>query len=76
MSEQQNQVAITPPTTRNREEWKAYWRAQGYTYLDPSLGEIAWRTEPEIDDKRKQFLTERRDAGFDIGQRAYPFKDI
>ena len=38
------------PITNARGGWRKYWRAQGQE----------WRTEPEIDDLRQQFLDERR----------------
>jgi hypothetical protein len=55
MSEQENgQISTLPrPTTDNREEWIAYWWRQGQP----------WRTEPEIDTKRQEYLDERCVAG-------------
>jgi len=68
MSEQQqNQVAsLQRPTADDREEWKAFWTAQG----------MLWRTEPEVAEERRQFLAERRSTQPNIQQGIYPFKDI
>ena len=68
MSEQDtNQVStLQRPTTNNQEDWKAYWQQQ----------EQPWRTEPEIDSERKQYLAERRAVVPDIEKCVYPFKDI
>ncbi len=54
------------PTTDDKEVWKAYWKAQGQH----------WRTEPEIDEERQKFLTERRAIVPDIEQGIYPFREI
>ena len=54
------------PTNDDKEAWKAYWEAQGQS----------WRTEPEIDTERQEFLTERRNIIPNIEQGIYPFKDI
>lgn len=35
-----------------------------------------WRTEPEIDDERQQFLAHRRATPANIEQGIYPFKDV
>jgi uncharacterized protein YjbI with pentapeptide repeats len=53
------------PTSDDREAWKAYWKALG----------MPWRTEPEIDDERQWFLTERREVMPDIETETYPFRD-
>src|SRR5947209_7411482 len=68
MSEQDNgQVTILKyPTTDKREDWKAYWEAQGQP----------WRTEPEINNERQKYLDERRNIRPDIEQGIYPFKDV
>jgi hypothetical protein len=51
MSEQESQTAIPQrPTTDDRDEWKAYWMAQG----------MPWRTEPEIDEERQRQLNSCR----------------
>lgn len=49
-----------------RAAWKRYWKAQGQT----------WRTEPEIDEVRQQFLIKRRAIVPDLDEGIYPFKDI
>ncbi len=68
MSEQDGtQFTTLPrPTNGDKERWKAYWKAQGQE----------WRTEPEIDDERQKYLTERRNIKPDIEKGIYPFKDI
>lgn len=54
------------PVNDDKEVWKAYWKAQCQS----------WRTEPEIDLKRQQYLVERHSITPDIEQGIYPFKDI
>ena len=49
--------------------WKAmkqYWKERGQP----------WRTEPEIDEERQKFLSERRSITPNSQQGIYPFKDI
>ncbi len=66
MSEQENQTTMHQrPTTDDRAEWKAFWAAQG----------MPWRTEPEIDEERQQYLTERRNVQGDIARNICPFRD-
>ena len=61
------QVAtLQRPARNDLKAWQAYWEAQGQL----------WRTEPEIDDGRKKYLTERRSITPDIELGIYPFKDI
>jgi uncharacterized protein YjbI with pentapeptide repeats len=55
-----------PTSNDDRAGWKAYWQAQG----------MPWRTEPEIEEDRQQFLAERRAVQPDIEKAIYPFKDI
>ncbi len=68
MNEQDNlQVqAISHPSRDDRAGWQAYWQQQGQL----------WRSEPEIDDERQQYLAERRAITPDVRQGIYPFKDI
>jgi uncharacterized protein YjbI with pentapeptide repeats len=68
MSEQDGRQASTlqPPSTKDSEAWKAYWKAQ----------DQPWRTEPEIDKERQEELAERRTITPDIEKRIYPFKDM
>src|ERR1700730_672885 len=68
MSDQDNEQAATlqRPTTNDPEAWKTYWKAQGWL----------WRTEPEIDAERLNYLAERRAIVPDIEEGIYPFKDI
>lgn len=47
-------------------DWVAHWQAQGQS----------WRTEPEIDADRQQFLAQRRAVTVDIITGRYPFKDV
>jgi uncharacterized protein YjbI with pentapeptide repeats len=60
------EVALLRPDFDDLEGWSAYWTAQGQP----------WRTEPEIDSDRQQFLEARRAMLPDIKQGIYPFKDI
>jgi len=53
------------PNTNDPDAWKAYWRERGWP----------WRTEPEIHDKRQQYLAERRAIKADIEKGIYPFKN-
>ncbi len=55
-----------PTSNDDQEAWKAYWKAQG----------MPWRTKPEIDGERQQYLTERKGIQPDVDQGTYPFKDI
>jgi uncharacterized protein YjbI with pentapeptide repeats len=59
-------LAPTHPTRDDRDEWKAYWKAQ----------DQLWRTEPEIDDERQTYLAQCRAIMPNIEQGIYPFKDI
>src|SRR5712691_11064840 len=54
------------PSNDDTEAWKAYWKAQGQE----------WRTEPEIDKERQNYLAERRGITPDIKRGIYPFKDV
>ena len=54
------------PVTSNRDEWKAYWIALGQS----------WRTEPEINIERQQYLAKQRSITPDIQQAIFPFKDV
>lgn len=60
---QHNEERLTPD---GFETWNAYWAAQG----------MPWRTEPEIDADRQQYLAERRTIQPDIEHRIYPFVGI
>src|SRR2546421_4787418 len=68
MSDQDGrQAAAAPrPSPEDTEGWKAYWQAQ----------DQPWRTEPEIDMKRQEELTQRRAVVPDIEKGIYPFKDV
>src|SRR5438876_1110135 len=54
------------PTSRTPEEWRTYWKSQGQP----------WRTEPEIDRTRQEYLAKLRRITPDIAQGIYPLKDI
>src|SRR5258708_1232226 len=54
------------PTTDDRKEWGAFWQQKGQS----------WRTEPEIDNERQTYLTDRRSIVPDVELGMYPFKDI
>lgn len=54
------------PATHDLQGWHDYWQAQHYL----------WRTEPEIDDARKEFLAGCRAVRPDVKQGIYPFKDV
>jgi uncharacterized protein YjbI with pentapeptide repeats len=63
-----NQLVERPlhPPAADREAWRAYWKARGQP----------WRTEPEIDAQRQEYLAGRRTISPDIEHGIYPFKDI
>ena len=54
------------PAIGDRDAWTAHWKAHGQP----------WRSEPEIDATRQQYLTEHRAIPPDIKQGIYPFKDV
>ncbi len=54
------------PAPDDHDAWRAYWKEQGQP----------WRTEPEIDEKRQEYLAERRIVPPDIEHGIYPFKDV
>ncbi len=58
--------ALPQPSSNDRAGWQAYWQQQGQL----------WRSEPEIDSERQQYLAECRAMKPDIRQGIYPFKDI
>ncbi len=58
--------SIPYPTTEDRAIWQEYWTAQGQS----------WRTEPEIDEKRRSFLADRLTITPDIQRNIYPFFGI
>lgn len=66
MSEQDGTQATQAQTINDRESWKTHWAAQGQP----------WRTEPEIDAQRQQYLADHLTITPDIKQGIYPFKDI
>src|SRR5579859_5570891 len=54
------------PSIDNYRAWSTYWEKQGYP----------WRTEPEIDKERQEYLAWRRSTLPDIECGSYPFKDV
>jgi hypothetical protein len=52
--------------TKDRTEWIYYWQVIGQP----------WRTEPEIDTVRQEYLAQRRAIVPSIEQSIYPFKEI
>ena len=63
-----DQEAPSPqrPSIHDRQAWPEYWQKLGQPV----------RTEPEIDEKRQQFLAKRLAIAPAIEQGIYPFKDI
>lgn len=57
---------VQGPLTSDDERWIDYWQKQG----------LPWRTKPEIDQERQQFLAKRRNIRADIKKGVYPFKDV
>ena len=57
--------SLQPPNTGDDRAWHAYWQAQAQP----------WRTEPEIDIERQQYLDEHLTIKEREWER-YPFKDI
>jgi uncharacterized protein YjbI with pentapeptide repeats len=51
---------------QSSEEWRMHWQLQGHP----------WRTEPEIDAKRQEELSKRRDIVPDFEKGIYPFKGM
>ena len=66
MSEQDGTQTAQAQTINDCESWKAYWAAQ----------EQPWRTEPEIDAQRQDYLAQLRAITPDPKQGMYPFKDV
>jgi uncharacterized protein YjbI with pentapeptide repeats len=68
--EQQSQPTKTAVQDRlspeGHKSWPDYWNAHG----------MSWRTEPEIDAERQQYLAERRAIQPDFVKGVYPFKDV
>jgi hypothetical protein len=67
MSEQQPATAVHErPEPEGDSSWPEYWKTQ----------EMPWRTEPEIDEERQRFLTERRAMQPDFETGIYPFGGV
>ena len=58
--------SISRPIPDDRAAWPVYWQ---------KLGQL-WRTEPEINAERQQYLAARLSITPDIENGIYPFKDI
>ena len=54
------------PSSQDRTAWAGYWQEQGQP----------WRTEPEIDEERQQYLVKLRAIAPDIEKDIYPFKGV
>ena len=64
---EQNHAAIPmQPAPVHREDWSTYWQ---------KVGQL-WRTEPEIDGARQEYLRQRLSIQPDLEAGIYPFKDI
>ena len=57
---------IQRPSTSDDEIWRDYWQKQG----------LPWRTEPEIDEERQEYLSRCRNTLPDIKKGVYPFKNV
>lgn len=67
MPEQENKpLPPQRPDLDDPQAWLVYWEENHQT----------WRTEPEIDEQRQQFLTERRAIVPDINTGIYPFREM
>jgi uncharacterized protein YjbI with pentapeptide repeats len=64
-TEKGKRVPASPsrPKGEDRDEWSAYWKAQGQS----------WRTEPEISQERQEELARCRATPADIEKGIYPF---
>jgi len=62
----QQSTLLQRPSVKDRASWRDYWQKMSQP----------WRTEPEIDKHRQEYLTKRRVIVPDIEQGIYPFKDI
>lgn len=67
-SQQTQQTVLAPPqhSPASPEEWRQHWQSRGQS----------WRTEPEIDEKRREELSQRRVIVPDIEKGIYPFKGM
>jgi uncharacterized protein YjbI with pentapeptide repeats len=69
MNTEQQSGSASPapaPNPAGFDSWSAYWTAH----------DMPWRTEPEIDEPRQRYLTERRAIQSDVERGIYPFKDV
>ncbi len=69
MSSEQDNMHILPlprPLVADRAEWLAYWKSV----------DQPWRTEPEIDVERQQYLTQRLTIQVDLDEGIYQFKGV
>jgi uncharacterized protein YjbI with pentapeptide repeats len=63
MHDQQTATSQERAAPDGYSSWPDYWKALG----------MPWRTEPEIDEERQRFLTERRATTPNMEQGTYPF---
>ncbi len=67
MDDEHIDVQTAPqPSNMSRAEWAGHWKARGQE----------WRTEPEIDLARQQFLTERLAIEVDLDAGIYKFRGV
>jgi hypothetical protein len=71
MSDQPNEATGIPPQAEHpahddRRGWRTYWLNRGQP----------WRVEPEIDQERQAYLSERQAITPDLQQGIYPFRDV
>lgn len=59
-------TAVQRPANDNMEAWEVYWKARGQP----------WRTEPETDAERQEYLAKRRNIIPVIEKGIYPFRDV
>lgn len=69
MSEQESVQTVTQPNPvpKGYTSWNEYWT---------NVHSQPWRTEPEIDMERQQYLAERHAVQPDLEQGIYPFKGV
>jgi hypothetical protein len=63
--EASGQASSQRPAPAGYETWNVYWTARG----------MPWRTEPEQDEERQQYLAERRAVKPNIARGIFPFRD-
>jgi len=66
ISMSQQSALLQRPSADDRASWRDYWQQMSQP----------WRTEPEIDIQRQEYLTKRRIIVPDIEQGIYPFNGV